>query len=271
MSGGWAQSAGFTSLDDFGGLTGTTIAPSATINTLGSWVSLGTLKTDCVAAKLGIVYNNNGQTDYACQIDIGIGPAGSQVAILNGINMSLQPAGLGQSAAYQHIIPLSTPGGTQLWARTAINKASFTGTIKVSLSPFAAGGFSAGNEFSGIETLGLIGPGRGTVVTSGANQSGTKGSYFLLGTSTRDYAGFFLCFDLAHNATNESGDLIDIAINSTQKVVLPDLFIYQGGVESPSDFEFVPIAVPEGTAFYARAANVAPATTLGVTLYGVFQ
>lgn len=274
MSGGFGHGQNLTFALDFGALTGVTIAPSATINTVGSWVSLGSLNGGCAAFKLSVIYQNNAQADYACQVDIGVGASGSQVALITNINMSVQPAGLGQCGIFQRLVPVSLPPNTQIWARSAVNIASFTGTVKVWLTPFD-NGFPYVGECTGVDTIGSIGPGRGTVITAGTNLSGVKGSYTALNTTAgtlRDLVGFWLCFDLAHNASNESGDLIDIAIGASgsQKIILPDLLIYQGAVESPSDFDFVPIPIPAGSQIWARAANVAPATTFGITLYGCY-
>jgi hypothetical protein len=273
MSGGWSQSEGITTVQDFGGLTGISVTPSATINTKGAWASLGTLSADCSSFLLKLQYANQGQTDYTSSMDIGIGPSGSQILLISDIVLCSIKS-VSQMNVFQHRIPLSLKAGTQIWARAAINKASSNVVFKAWLTPFA-NAFVGGYEYYGVDTVGMIGVGQGTVITSGSNLSGIKGSYTALNTTTgtaKDYAGFWLCFDLANNASNESGDLIDIAIgpSGSQKIILPDLLIYQGGVESPSDFEFVPIPIPAGSQIWARAANIAPATTFGITLYGVY-
>jgi hypothetical protein len=275
MAGGISQSGGLCYVDDFGGLTGITATPSSTVNTKGSWISMGTMKQGCSAFLFRISYNNNGQADYACSVDIGVGPSGSQQAIFSNINLTLQPAGLGQNTIWQHLIPMEVGQGVQVWVRSAINVASFTGTIQCWLTPYDTSFVSYGG-FSGSETLGVTATGKGTPITAGTTQSGTKGSYVLLGTTTRDWAGFLLNQDLAHNATNESGNMIDIAIGangagSPSQIVLPDLQIYQGGVEAPSDMDFLAIPIPAGSTVFGRAASIAPATSFGLTLYGIFQ
>jgi hypothetical protein len=272
MSGGWSHSAGLCYAQDFGGLTGTSAAPSATVNTKGSWVSMGTLTQGCSSFLLRIAYVNAGQADYGCSVDVGIGASGSQQVLVSNINLTLQPAGLGQATVWQHAFPVSIGQGTQVWVRSAVNVASFTGSILCWFTPYDSAFVSFG-ECTGVETLGATATaGRGTAVTAGTTNSGTKGSYAQLGTATKDYVGFLLNQDMANNATNESGNLLDIAIgpSGSQTVILSDLEIYQGGVEAPSDFEFIAIPIPAGSAVWGRAASIAPATSLGLTLYGVF-
>lgn len=269
-----SQAAALTFAQDFGGLTGIGVAPSNTINTKGSWVSLGSVTSGCAAFLLRMVYQNNGQVDYTSSVDIGIGPSGSQVVLVADIVLC-GIASVAQATIFQHLIPVSIPANTTVWARSAINKATPTSTITVWLTPFENSLPYIG-ECTGVDTIGTIGVGRGTVITAGTNLSGTKGSYAALNTTAgtiNDYVGFWLVMDLAHNASNESGDLIDIAIgpSGSQKIILPDLLTYQGGVESPSDFEFIPIPIPAGSQIWARAANMAPAATFGLTLYGCYQ
>jgi hypothetical protein len=275
MAGGISQSAGFSFVDDFGGLTGINATPSSTVNTKGSWISMGTMKQGCTAFLFKISYNNNGQADYACSVDIGVGASGSQQAIFSNINLTLQPAGLAQNCIWQHLIPLEIGQGVQVWVRSAINVASFTGTIQCWLTPYD-GSFISYAGCSGSETLGVTATGKGTPVTGGTTQTGVKGSYALIGSTTRDWCGFLLNQDLAHNSNNESGNMIDIAIGPTgasspSQIVLPDLEIYQGGVEAPSDMDFLALPIPAGSTVFARSASIAPANTFGITLYGIFQ
>jgi hypothetical protein len=271
VSGGWSQSPGFCFAQDFGALTGINAAPSATINTKGAWISLGTMTQGCAAFLFRANYNNNGQADYGCSIDIGIGASGSQVALVNNLNVTLQPAGLAQNTVFQRLIPVSIGQGTSMWVRSAVNVASFTGTVQCWFTPYDTS-FVTSGEFTGIETLGASVTGRGTAIVAGANQTGVKGSYVQLGTATRDYGGFFFNQDLAHNTSNESGNMIDIAlgVGGSQIVILADYEIYQGGVESPSDAPFFAIPIPAGSPVWARGANIAPDVNFGITLYGAF-
>lgn len=272
MSGGWSQAAGLTFAQDFGGLTGITVTPSNTINTKGSWISLGSLVSGCAAFNLKLIYQNLGQADYTSSVDIGIGPSGSQVVLVADVVLC-NIAGVFQAAVFQHLIPVSLPPNTQIWARSAINKATPNASITCWLTPFDNSLPYIG-ECTGVDTIGTIGVGRGTVVTAGSNLSGVKGSYVTLNTTAgtaREYEGFFLVCDLAHNAGNEAGVLMDIAVgpSGSQKIIFPDALFYCGGVESPSDFEFMPVPVPKGSQIWARAAGL-NATTYGVTFYGVF-
>lgn len=266
MSGGLSVSPGLVALDNFATIGGTQIAPSATTLTKGAWVSIGTPKYNASSFLLRLGYENQGKTDFKCSWDIGIGASGSQVVLIPDMVQSVDKSGVFSYNLLQMWIPLALTAGVPIWARTAVNVASNTSLLRAWLTTYDGHALSPGG-YAGVETLGNTSVGGGTVVTGGA---GVKGSYVLVGTTTRNWQGFFVTFDLAGNSSNESGDLIDIAIGSSQKIILPDLFMYQGGVETFCHWDYTAIPIPAGTPIYVRASNVAPATTFGVSIHGVY-
>lgn len=275
MSGGFPQSAGYSNLITFNS-TGTQqfgmgqITQSASANTMGAWSLLGALTADCVALLLRIVYLNASGSEVGTQVDIGIGGAGSQVVLIPTINQASPNSGGSTNLdSFQHVIPVSLPQGTQIWARAAVNIASSTCQIGASFASIDSS-FSDTQEFAGIDVLGSTGTGLGTAITPGA---GSKGSYVQLGTTARDYVGFFLEFDFAAGSTAQIVTLVDISIggSGSQVDVLPNLLMGPAAGFSPMDFEFIALQLPQGTKVWARACNLdGSVTQIGVTLYGVF-
>lgn len=278
MSGGFAQFQEFSQAQSFGLSANSTgfvngmrlVAASATINTKGSWVSLGTLNSDCMALILGVNYLNNSGTDTGVSVDIGIGASSGVVEVLiNDINQS-QSGAFTYLNIFQHLLPIALPSGTQIWARSAANVASTTATIGAAFVAID-NSFSTAREFSGVDTLGKTATGAGTVLVGAA---GAKGSYVQIGTATHDYGGFFLCFDFAGQASVVINCVVDIAIgpSGSQIVVLPNLRMSIAGQFSATDFEYLPIPIPNGSAIWGRASNTDGSTqSIGVTFYGVFQ
>lgn len=252
-------------MDNFGGLTGISVPPSATSGAKGSWVSLGTLKRDCSCFMLKLIYKNNGQADTACSVDIAIGPG--QTPLLSNVGMCLQPP-VGQADAFQHMIPLRLAAGTQVWVRSAINVASFSGAILAWMTTYE-GSFIPWGGFTASETLGFVSAGRGTLVTPGA---GAAGAWSLIGTPSRDWVGFMCWQDIHGNASNETATLLDFSLTPSNSIVLPRLRIYIGGGMSPQDFEYISLPVPAGVPLYVRAYDTtgSAANTCGMTIYGFY-
>jgi hypothetical protein len=272
MSGGIAIVASYANGTSFASdgtqQTGTrVVAPSATINTKGAWVSLGTLTTDCSALLLRLSYLNNNASDTGASWDIGTGASGSQIVLISNINQA-QPGGTPVAAlnTFQHILPIPLKAGTQIWARNANNVASSTATMGASFVAFD-NAFGLGQEFCAVDTIGWTAVGKGTAMTGG---NGTKGTYVQIGTSLNHYRGFFLCFDYSTSTAGVSF-LLDIAITGSQFIILPNL---RGALElgfSPMDTEYFPIEIPAGVAIYGRTCNLDGSTApIGVTLYGVY-
>ena len=267
MSGGLSISPGLVPVVNLSVVGGTTVTPSATINTKGVWASLGTLNRDCTAFMLGLSYANQGGTDSATSIDIGIGASGSQVVLISNIALSVATGGIFSLTQMQLMIPIALATGAQIWARCAANKASSTAFYRAWFTAYD-GNFTGQAGYAGVETIGNTATGAGTAVTGGSN---VKGSYVNVGSpTTKDWVGFFATYDMAANAANESQMDWDIAIGASNKIIVPDYFMYQAGVETASQQDFFPLPIPAGTQFSARAACVASANTGGITIHGIF-
>lgn len=275
MSGGFSQSLGFANLVSFAAdgtqQTGTSVVTqSASANTKGSWLSLGTLTSDCMALLLRLSHLNNNGTESGSSFDIGIGAGGSQTVLIANINLA-QPQAIGVAAldTFQHIIPVALPRGTQIWARASVNTASSTCTLGASFVSID-NAFGANQEFSGVDTIGASATaGRGVSMTGG---NGSKGTYASVGFALNDYVGFWLCFDYALETAGMK-TLVDIAIggSGSQVVIAPNILM---GLElgfSGMDMEYLPIQIPLGSNIWARSCNLDGSTAkIGVTFYGVY-
>lgn len=275
MSGGFSQAAGFANLTAYASdgtqQGGTTIVTqSASANTKGSWVSLGTLTTDAAALIPRLTYLNNNGTDSGVSFDIGVGASGSQIVYIANINLA-QPQAVGLAALniFQHAIPVSLPAKTQIWARASCNLASSTPTLGASFVSID-NALGVSQEFYGVDTIGASATaGRGVSMTGG---NGAKGTYASVGFALNDYSGFFLCFDYALETAGMK-TLVDISIGASgsQVVVLPNIVM---GLElgfTGMDLEYYPIQIPAGSNIWARSCNLDGSTAkIGVTFYGVY-
>lgn len=278
MSGGFATSQGFANVISYGAdgtqQWGTAeLTKSASANVKSAWFSLGILTADCGAFLLRVFHLNNSGTETGSQFDIGIGPGGSQVVLIPNLNLSQPtPAGNTNLDTFNHVIPIALPQGTNVWVRAAVNLASSTPHLGGAITPMDSA-FNSMQEFAGVEAIGSTAVGVGTALTGGA---GSKGSYVELTSATvptsKDYAGLFLCFDLAAQA-GPIKCLVDIAIggSGSQVVIIPNLVLAPVVAFSAMDVEVIPVEIPAGTRVWARSCNLDGSTqSIGVTAYGVF-
>jgi hypothetical protein len=276
-SGGFPSGAGFANLGDFNAdmtqqFGAAEITKSASANVKSAWFQVGQVgASGCNALLLRLIYLNNSGSDTGVQWDIGIGPAGSQIVLIPNVNQG-QPSGTPQTniIIFQHVIPVSIPAGTIIWARAAVNVASSTPHLACSCSPINAA-FGSDLEFAGVDAIGVTATGKGTALTGAAN---AKGAYVsLIPATARNYCGFFLTFDYA-GTVGSVDTQIDLAIGASgsQHIIVPDLVIGPNVGFSAVDCEFLPIPIPAGTQIWARSANNDGSTSkIGVSLYGVYQ
>lgn len=109
---------------------GTQITPSATANTYGSWVQLSSgisAPINALVIALGD-QNSTGPGDGNWLIDVGVGAASSEVAVLSGLPFSWwlgatgSPCGIGPQMLGP--FPVSIPSGARLSARTQSTRTS---------------------------------------------------------------------------------------------------------------------------------------------------
>ena len=257
-----------------GGTTSQTIT-AGSANVKGSWAQLiASTASDVCWVAVNIVYPAAGGLSMA--VDIGIGSAGNEVAIINNIIAS----NFNVPNAENFSFPLSIPAGTRVSARCQSGTGS--DACYVSVTGFD-GGFRQAEGAAGVDSIGFVSASTlGTLITVAATL-GVKGSYSQLSASTpRDYIGYFGSLDpqsggnsiLGHWGYND----FDISIGAAGSEVVIDPDISFG---NPNNFMFVgltgipfrPIPIPAGTRIAARGQcsdSSTVNTTFGLTLYGVY-
>ena len=253
---------------------GILVSDPTVINTKGPWLQLPANSTynntqfDSTALMLYCQYNNQAGPDYSGQLDIAIGPDGSQQIILPNLNFN----GGNSTSTYiitttSIVLPISIEANTPVWARWAANQVPPSGVMVLTMSLWDSGFMNnpSINMFDAIGSNGSV-IGQGTLITAGI---ATKSSYVQLGTASRDYNGFFLQFD-ASSFSAGGGETfnIDFAIGSPQQILIPDYvwaFPDQQYVNTP----YYDIQIPNNTTLWARASySYSSTANVGVTFYG---
>jgi len=279
MPGGFTDAWGLCNGAAMGALAGggntsqTVTAGSA--NVKGSWAQLiASTASDVCWVIVNIVYP--AATALSIAVDIGIGSAGNEVAIINNIVASNFNVPVAENFSF----PLSIPAGTRVSARCQSGTGS--DACYVSVTGFD-GGFTQAEGAAGVDSIGFVSASTlGTVITVSATP-GVKGSYSQLTASTpRDYIGYFGSFDpqsggssiLGHWGSNDMD--ISIGAGGSEVVIDPDIsFGNPNGYLSigPTCLPFRPISIPAGTRIAARAQcsdSDSASKTFGLTLYGVY-
>src|SRR6185437_9022892 len=114
--------------------SGTAVPTAATAFTKGAWTQLSSplLLFDATWCQINICCTSivfSGEI----AVDIGVGPSGSQTAIINNIQMSCN---LSQNASL--FLPLALPINTRLWARAAGNS-NHAENVRIGLTVFDDG------------------------------------------------------------------------------------------------------------------------------------
>jgi hypothetical protein len=253
---------------------GTSIPPSATANTKGSWTQLiASTSYDCNVALLRIYPNPEDTPPDTLMLDIGIGASGSEVAILpNLFSKSAQYAG----GIIQMLLPLSIPAGTRIAARSQASAASSVSNFVVSLELFSGEYNSTEGITAFDDIIGLSGspPNSVAVTPTPAN---TKTAWTQLQASTtRDYAGLLVLVDNqgVPDTTNYPGFATDIGIGASGSEVaiitnISGLF----SDKTPCAAVYVPVNVPAGSRLSTRS-SIGPAvlagSKVGVAIYGAY-
>lgn len=244
---------------------GTSVQPSATAHTKGSWVQLTAATVGDTAEMWVMMAGQSGTTWFNQFVDIGIGAAGSEVVIAaNLIYSVLGQFGHGGSL---YKIACHIPDGTRIAARSQADTASVGTDMNVSVRCFSASWHAS--EAPGLDAIGIsTATTRATAVAAG---NSTKGSYSqLTAATTQDYCGIFVSSD-SQGSTNYSSLNIDLAIGGagSEVVIIPDVFIQlDTGINVWGPFM---IDIPAGTRIAARASDLGGQTsTIGVCAYGIY-
>lgn len=288
MAGGWQS--GFLAManaTDMGASTsgsqGTILPGGTSANTKGAWTQvIAATPHDCT--HLLATFNNFTAQSSGSAFDIGIGAAGSEIALISNIVLTTGYIGGGGSL----MLPAQLPAGTRIAARYAGIVANDPGLV------IAMHGLDVGYDggvASLYDTYGWSGSGapQGHAIDPGATVN-TKSAFVQLTASlTADIAGFFLGFDTQNDLPSATLNdlatfLVDLAIGAagSEQVVLPNLVlakVYQddAGADpqanlAPLFTPFIPMAIPAGTRVAARAQcalTTTPQRLFGISLYGL--
>lgn len=148
----------------------------------GAWVSLGTVADDWCGFDLIMgAQSGSGQRSH---IDIGVGAAGSQAAIISDVYSSTNPVGTTMAPAHAEV-PLQIAAGTELWARMSSQTGGATQKVSVRgvlADPSLPPGFASCATLVENAAAGYAGP---TNVTMDA-------AWALLHTTAREYGALLM-------------------------------------------------------------------------------
>lgn len=262
-------------------IMGTTITPSTTVNTFGSWAQV----LSALAAPLeGLLvcmnsYLGAATIDRSMIFEIGIDPAGgsSYTTIIPSIvagNISGSLIGLGGGRGFN--FPIHIPAGATVAIRAmAANTSGSTVTAFVQ----GYGRFSASAAWmvgQYAEAIGAVtASSRGTVFTP---SNGSFGSWQSLGTSVRPCFWWQIGTAVADTSITAIYVHVEIAFgNTTNKDKLMDFTIGGNTSEHVADLLYMNMSphncfapLPAGTEFFARGrASGTPDSNYSVALIGI--
>lgn len=249
------------------GQGGTTVSPSATANTKGSFVQItptGGTTQDADVIEVTILMTG-GSAAQAAAVDIAIGPSGSQIVVFNNL-MACQQGQFARGGS-KYLLPCSIPKGTAIWARSQAGVASST-DVRVTAKCFQSGFLGPGGAF-GVDSLSFTPSATtGTAVTAG---NGAYGAYAQMAVTTRDYSGVIGIIDTT--SANDSVFVYDIGIGigGSQIAIVP-------GISQATQYllgqasSLYSIQIPAGSTLWARASDSASGSghPCNCTLYGVY-
>jgi hypothetical protein len=268
---------------------GTDITANASANTKGSYTQLVAstpFDTVMVSLVLGGSFSSS-TTGYAFSVDLAVGASGSeQIIIPDAVISAEKGGGTGSYAnAATFTLPLNIPAGSALSARGMCSLAT-PGALRAHVILYD-GAFFEMEGVAGVDTIGFVGNSTsyGTQITSSV--ANTKGSYAQLSASTpRDYMGLIYALDNVNNAANgqtiDDNYLFDIAVGAaaSEQVILSNLYSITsselatsgtGGRQEGTPSSFIPVFIPSGSRVSARMQATTGASSMNITLYGLYQ
>jgi hypothetical protein len=274
MSGGFGKGRALSNGQSYGSTTnlgGTKLTPSATANVPGAWTQLtASTSADSIALLVFAICSQNGYaTVGGCSVDIGIGPSGSEVVLIAGLNLGPGASSYSKSC-FNGTFPVCLPAGTRIAARATVNGASSTQIISAFVDAFD-GGSPTGYEFAAVDQIGGVSAGAGTAISM---SSDAKGGYAqLIASTSYDYAGFILGVDSTSVTVDGTSyyDVFDVAIGASglEQIIAPNLEIVNG-VASQINTDFIDVEIPAGSRIAVRGGMyTASAVNQNVTLYAV--
>lgn len=253
MPGGFPVGVMTANANTFGLVTPT----SGAANTKGNWIQAPVPPYDISLLHVWWITFTAG----GCLLDIGIGPASSQVVLIPNINL-YNCVTVVSSDFY---LPVDIKAGSAIWLRTQTPGAG-SAAFFIQLDVYGGGatqqaGFSGGDSIGANTATSL-----GTSLTA-STPANTKGAYQQLTAATqRDYAG--LIVNLAGQTSGATYNT-DIAIgpSGSEVIILPSVICGQSSAISG----FFPINIPAGTRIAARVSSSVASRSLYCSCVGVYQ
>lgn len=245
----------------------TTVTASATVHTKGPWTELVASCPETSLLNIRFLQASPATTDTAVLIDIGIGPAGSEVVVVPNMHTG------GWNGIPGVILPLAIPAGTRIAARIQSAVASKTIEMQVHCG---GGGVVPADAVGDAITYGAdTAASAGTTLTT-VGSANVKGAWTeLVAATTRDHR-FIVPFPgkPAGTTVPATNGLIDIGIGpaGSEVVLVPDLYYetYTSEVMTPNN-PLLPCRIPAGTRLSARyqstGTTAAGAPRVAVTLF----
>lgn len=267
-SGSRVQATGFN--------VGTVIqVPSAAAGgTKGAWTAIITsLDFDCDYLMVSMGWGSGTRTYLA---DIGVGGAGSEVAIVTDIpcesSNSVCPQGISQV-----IVPAKIKAGSRISARVNISGAT-TKQISMWIVPIA-GGYIGQYNYQQCTTYGTTSTPALTNIDPGGTINTKSAWVQLVAATTADIKGLIMFFMKTGTPPATSPDWkVDFGIGAaaSEQILIPDYYVscstQASQVPHPSNTPIIPMEIPEGTRLAMRAAcsmNTSGTRTLDVAVMGL--
>lgn len=225
-----------------------TVTGSATANVKGAWTELVASSGQTSVLVLSVRVSSAAASDTAVLIDIGVGPAGSEVVVCPNIDMG------GRNGIFTLFLPLALAAGTRVSARLQSTVVSKT----VELQAFGLGGGMVPPEgFRRAVTYGAdTATSAGTPLTAAA-ATNVKSAWTELVASSTDPIKMLVPFPSkpAGAANSGANGLIDIGVGpaGSEVVILSNLrFESYSSEVFATVHPWVPCQIPVGSRLAAR-------------------
>lgn len=252
---------------------GTTITPSATAHTKGSWTQLVASSTANARGILVVLSGISTSSTEDYLVDIGTGAAASETAVIS----NLPHAGPTARVLSAYYIPLPISNGTRISARCQCGATSGGGiAVMAYLLPLQTVDLQ---DVTNVTTYGAVtGTTRGTSIDPGGTAN-TKGTWTEISASTSRDIDWIIPMADNLGDTNQSVAewLVDLGTgaSSSEVAFLSNVQFQSTGVTDlkvPQSYPAIPIPrITSGTRLSARAQcniNTAGDRLLGVILVG---
>lgn len=250
---------------DLGTTSGVELPNSGVANTKSGWAEI----TSSLASDIDELWVSFSSANPDHLVDIGIGSAGSEVAIVENLYTG---NGTPIRVLAQYVLPIRLASGTRLAVRAQSTAATFVSRMTlVGLRGSGRSSVSAGRIF----TYGANTADSGGAQVDPGTSANTKGAWSVVSASTSaDAKGFILAFGGLGDTTRSTCKwFVDVAIGAAgSEQVIIENFHLASRVEHdailPQVTPIFPIPIPAGSRVAVRAQ--CDITTAGDRLFDVF-